>query len=168
MTAAATPPAAATWLSLIKAASPSPIRWLRPPPHRTAYFSSTRSPGVVFLVSRTTAPVPSIASAQALVAVAIPDRWVRKLSIVRSAPSTAGAGPLTRSTASPARSRVPSGTSAARLSRQLAAGPSRYHPIRSSTASATGTPASVPASRATTSAVTVRPATVAADVTSGP
>ena len=119
-------------------------------------------------MSRTTAPVPSIASAQARVAVAMPDRWVRKLSIVRSAPSTAGAGPLTRSTASPGPIRAPSGTSAAQPSRQLAAGPSRYHPIRSSTASATGTPASTPASRATTSAVTVRPATVAADVTSGP
>ena len=69
---------------------------------------------MVFLVSRTAAPVPSIASAQARVAVAIPDRWVRKLSMVRSAPSTAGAGPLTRSTASPAPIRSPSATSTAR------------------------------------------------------
>ena len=63
--AAAIPPAAAMWLSLMSAASPSPIRWLRPPPHRTAYFSSWRSPGVVLRVSRTVQPVPDRASAQA-------------------------------------------------------------------------------------------------------
>ena len=56
--AAATPPAATTWLSLTIAASDSDIRWLTPPPHRTAYFSSARSPGVVLRVSRTAAPVP--------------------------------------------------------------------------------------------------------------
>ena len=43
----------ATWLSLTSAASPSPMRWLRPPPHRTAYLSSSRSPGMVLRVSRT-------------------------------------------------------------------------------------------------------------------
>ena len=68
-------------------------------PHRV--LLQHPQPGVVFRVSRTAAPVPAIASAQARVAVAIPDRWVRKLSMVRSAPSTAGRGPLTRSTASP-------------------------------------------------------------------
>ena len=34
-------PAAATWLSLISTASPRPMRWLTPPPQRTAYFSSS-------------------------------------------------------------------------------------------------------------------------------
>ncbi len=72
--AAVIPPAAATWLSFISAASPSPIRWFTPPPHRTAYFSSWRRPGVVLRVSRTAHPVPDKASTQALVAVAIPDR----------------------------------------------------------------------------------------------
>ena len=54
--AAATPPAAATWLSLIRTASYSPMRWLRPPPTRTAYFSKSRRPGVVLRVSDTEAP----------------------------------------------------------------------------------------------------------------
>ena len=44
-TPAATPPAATTWLSLTRAASHRPIRWLTPPPQRTAYFSSARRPG---------------------------------------------------------------------------------------------------------------------------
>src|SRR5262249_57967263 len=47
--AAVTPPAASTWLSLTSAWSASDIRWFSPPPQRTAYFSSARSPGVVFL-----------------------------------------------------------------------------------------------------------------------
>ena len=59
-----TPPAATTWLSLTSAASDSDIRWLTPPPQRTAYFSSARRPGVVLRVSRTAAPVPSTASTQ--------------------------------------------------------------------------------------------------------
>src|SRR5659263_454784 len=50
--AARTPPAASTWLSLTSAASDSDIRWLTPPPQRTAYFSRARRPGVVLRVSR--------------------------------------------------------------------------------------------------------------------
>ena len=46
----ATPPATATWLSLISTASSRPKRWLAPPPARTAYFSSERRPGVVLRV----------------------------------------------------------------------------------------------------------------------
>ena len=49
----ATPPAATTWLSLTSAASDSDMRWLTPPPQRTANFSRARSPGVVLRVSRT-------------------------------------------------------------------------------------------------------------------
>src|SRR5882672_11489577 len=50
--AAVTPPAAATWLSLIRIASHRPWRWLCPPPARTAARSRNRSPGVVLRVSR--------------------------------------------------------------------------------------------------------------------
>ena len=60
--AAATPPAATTWLSLTSAASDSDMRWLTPPPQRTACFSSARRPGVVLRVSRMRAPVPATAS----------------------------------------------------------------------------------------------------------
>ena len=39
-------------------ASSSPKRWLKPPPQRTAYFSSARRPGVVLRVSTIMAPAP--------------------------------------------------------------------------------------------------------------
>ena len=58
-TAAVMPPATATWLSLISTQSASEARWLRPPPQRTAYFSSSRSPGVVLRVSHTTVSYPA-------------------------------------------------------------------------------------------------------------
>ena len=45
-----TPPATATWLSLMSTASSSPKRWLLPPPARIACFSSIRRPGVVLRV----------------------------------------------------------------------------------------------------------------------
>ncbi len=44
-TASATPPQAATWLSLMRMPSPSERRWFCPPPARTAAFSSSRQPG---------------------------------------------------------------------------------------------------------------------------
>ena len=49
------PPAVRTarWLSLSITASESPKRWLCPPPHVTACFSSARRPGVVLRVSHT-------------------------------------------------------------------------------------------------------------------
>ena len=86
------------------------IRWLRPPPQRTAYFCRARQPGSVLRVSRTRAPVPSSASTQAAVAVATPERWQAKLRAVRSAVSRPRVGPATRITTSPAATRVPSGT----------------------------------------------------------
>ena len=43
---------------MIRTASSRPKRWLRPPPHATACFSSARRPGVVLRVSSTAAPVP--------------------------------------------------------------------------------------------------------------
>ena len=51
--ASATPPMEATWLSLTSAASLSDMRWLTPPPQRTAYFCRARRPGIVLRVSRT-------------------------------------------------------------------------------------------------------------------
>ena len=50
------------------------MRWLTPPPMRTAYFSSARSPGIVLRVSRMNAVVPSTASTQRRVSVATPER----------------------------------------------------------------------------------------------
>ena len=57
--AAVIPPAQAMWFSFSIAASSRPMRWLMPPPQRTAYFSSKRSPGVVLRVSARRTPVPS-------------------------------------------------------------------------------------------------------------
>ena len=70
--AAPTPPASATWLSLISIASSRPKRWLAPPPSRTASFSRMRRPGVVLRVQTILALWPSIASASERVAVATP------------------------------------------------------------------------------------------------
>ena len=60
---------------------------------RTAYFSSARSPGVVLRVSRIVAPVPSSASTNRRVSVAMPERRPRRLSAVRSPVRTARRGP---------------------------------------------------------------------------
>ncbi len=161
--ACATPPAAATWLSLTRAASDSDMRWLTPPPHRTAYFSSARSPGVVLRVSRTRVPVPARAraSAQRRVSVATPDRWQSRLSIVRSAVSRPRTRPVTASTLSPGCTRAPS-----LPMRSTAKSPSV---ATSSTARATGSPASTPACRGRASAVPSRSkGTVATLVTSTP
>src|SRR5580704_10676757 len=87
------PPATAMWLSLINTASSRPKRWLKPPPQRTAYFSSARSPGVVLRVQMMRALVWAMRCTKAEVAVAMPDRWPRKLSAVRSAERIARALP---------------------------------------------------------------------------
>ena len=80
------PPATAMWLSLIRIASSRPKRWLKPPPQRTAYFSSARRPGVVLRVQQMRALVPAIASRHSRrSAVAMPERWPTKFSAVRSA-----------------------------------------------------------------------------------
>ena len=57
-----TPPAAAIWLSLIRIASESPKRWLKPPPWWTAIFSTSRSPGVVFRVQVIRAAVQRVSA----------------------------------------------------------------------------------------------------------
>ncbi|CAM5713868.1 hypothetical protein SBADM41S_03980 [Streptomyces badius] len=69
---------------MTRAASESDIRWLSPPPQRTAYFSRARRPAVVLRVSRTLALEPSSTSAQARVAVAMPERRQSRLSALRS------------------------------------------------------------------------------------
>ena len=50
---------AARWLSLMRMPSERSKRWFVPPPVRTAYFSSTRRPGVVLRVSRRRHSLPS-------------------------------------------------------------------------------------------------------------
>ena len=100
-TAAPTPPAMKAWFSLIRIWSQSPMRWLTPPPARTAAFSSSRRPGVVLRVSRIRAPVPSTARAKSAVCVATPLRRCSRFSAVRSAASSARASPSTRSTGPP-------------------------------------------------------------------
>ncbi len=73
------PPATAMWLSLIRIASSSPKRWLKPPPQRTAYFSSARSPGVVFRVQQIRALVPASGGRKPRSAVATPQRRPTKV-----------------------------------------------------------------------------------------
>ena len=94
--AGAMPPAATRWLSLISTASSRPKRWLKPPPQRTAYFSSTRRPGVVLRVQTMRAFVPATASTSARVAVATPERWPTKFSATRSAVRMPRAGAFDR------------------------------------------------------------------------
>src|SRR2546426_730798 len=93
------------WFSLISTASWRPMRWLRPPPAATAAFSSDRSPGVVLRVSRIAVPVPATACTKRAVSVATPERWESRLSPVRSAASSARAGPLTTATSTGTESR---------------------------------------------------------------
>ena len=73
-------PAARMWLSLMRTPSQRLKRWFRPPPTLTAYFSSTRRPGVVFRVSVMAAWVPATIRTALLVRVAMPERRCRKFS----------------------------------------------------------------------------------------
>ncbi len=159
--AAATPPAAITWLSLTRAASDSDMRWLAPPPQRTAYFSRARSPGVVLRVSRTVALVPSSASAQARVAVAMPDSRPSRLSALRSAVSRSRVRVRTVSSTWPASTRSPSSTCRSTSN-------SSVH-TTDKTASATRRPATTPGWRAAKSPMEkASSGTVATVVTSTP
>ena len=106
-TASVSDPASRMWLSLIRMPSSSAARWLAPPPARTAYFSSTRSVGVVLRVSKMAAR-PAAASTKRRVRVAVPDMRCRKLRAVRSALSSAAALPVMRKISSPAAQRSPS------------------------------------------------------------
>ena len=89
------------------------MRWLTPPPHRTAYFSRRRIPGVVLRVSRIAAPVPAIASTHVRVSVAMPLRWPSRLRAGRSARSRSCVRPVTLRIVVPSATDVPSGTSGA-------------------------------------------------------
>jgi hypothetical protein len=62
-TAGAIPPAARIPFSLIRIPSERENRWFVPPPTRTAYFSRTRSSGVVFRVSSSFVPWAAIREA---------------------------------------------------------------------------------------------------------
>src|SRR5712671_4877884 len=155
---ARTPPATAMWLSLIRIASSSPKRWLKPPPQRTAYFCRARSPGVVLRVQHTRALVWAMRRTNSEAAVAMPERWPTKLSATRSAPSKARASPVM----------VMSAVFAATVA------PSRTCPLISTAgsslrnaAAAIGRPAITPDFRATMTAVPRVPSgIVAIDVTS--
>ena len=69
------------------------MRWLTPPPQRTAYFSRARSPAWSCGCRGPCALVPSRTSAHARVAVAMPERRHSRFSALRSAgEQVAGAG----------------------------------------------------------------------------
>ena len=97
-------------MSLIRIPDARSARWFDPPPARTAYFSSARSPGVVLRVSVMRSLAPSVAATYAWVTVAIPDRCCRKFSAVRSPASSAAAGPRIVATTSPGCTGSPSAT----------------------------------------------------------
>src|SRR5215472_15168100 len=86
-------------------------RWLWPPPQRTAYLSSTRSPGTVLRVSRIWARVPCTASTNLRVKVAMPPRRCRTLRITRSQQSSTRALWRITAIACPLCRRTPSKTS---------------------------------------------------------
>lgn len=159
--ASATPPAAMTWLSLTSAASDSDMRWLTPPPQRTAYFSRARRPGVVLRVSLTLALVPSRTSAQARVAVAMPESRQSRLSAPRSPVSRSRVRVVTVSSFWPGTTRSPSRTCRSTSNADVQ--------TMDRTASATCRPDTTPASRAVKSPVaTASSGTVATVVTSTP
>ena len=91
-------PSRPRWLSFTSTISDSDPRWFTPPPARTAAFSSARRPGSVLRVSQTRARLPgasAAASTKRRVNVAIPERWQRKFSEVRSAVRIDASGPST-------------------------------------------------------------------------
>jgi len=101
-TAGAIPPAAAMWFSLTSIPSARFILWLKPPPQRTAYFSSTLRPGVVLRVSNIRAFVSETASTKSRVRLAVPDSLCSRFSATRSAISMPLHGPRTSNTLAPA------------------------------------------------------------------
>ena len=109
-TASPTDPATSTWLSLIIAASHSPMRWFDPPPMRTAYFSSWRNPGIVLRVSSSVQSGLSIARTYSATIVAMPERCWTVFRALRSAVSMARALPSSRIRSVPAATLSPSAT----------------------------------------------------------
>ncbi len=84
------------------------MRWFTPPPCLTAYFSSSRSPGVVFLVS--TIPTPRSLTLATILAVivAIPLILCKKFKATLSPHKIGLAGPSTSAISSPATTLEPS------------------------------------------------------------
>nr|BFE67348.1 hypothetical protein GCM10020092_006490 [Actinoplanes digitatis] len=132
------------------------MRLFVPPPARTAYFSSTRRPGVVLRVSSTVALVPASSSAHLRVCVATPDIRQSRLSAVRSAVSRDRVGPVTTARTSPRATRAPSSTrwSNSAVPPEVAA----------KTRAATGRLATTPGARATSSAVSTWSAGIVASL----
>src|SRR5699024_1358575 len=118
--------------------------WLTPPPQRTAWRSRARSPGVVLRVSVMRTPVPSTASTKRRVRVATPLMRCRRFRAIRSAWTTARAGPLTTASSVPAVKRSPS---AARARTRVAGSVSRKAAVN------TSRPESTPSWRAASWAV---------------
>ena len=86
--------ARARWLSFSRIQSDRLPRWLAPPPARTAAFSRLRRPGVVLRVSQMrVGPAAAATTTNRRVSVAMPDRWPRKLSAVRSPVRIDASGP---------------------------------------------------------------------------
>ena len=107
------------------------------PPIRTANFSISRHPGVVFRVSRIMQPVPFTASTQIFEMVATPDSRERKFNAVRSAKSKSVTFPVASKINSPALTLLPSGICLAKVIAEF--------PAISSTACAAKIPATTPA-----------------------
>ena len=129
---------------MIRTASYRPNRWFRPPPHRTAYFSSARQPGVVLRVSRIAAFVPSTSATNRAVRVAIPlSRW-RKFKAVRSQARSERIEPETRAISRP-------GSTPGRRPREPSPG---WNPSskRAASMATTGSPATTPSDRLTSRA----------------
>jgi hypothetical protein len=82
---------------------------------RTAYFSKSLSPGVVFLVSTSCAFVPSTIFRSSLVAVATPDKRCRKFRATRSPVNRARPCPLICAMTLPGASSLPSAISCSNL-----------------------------------------------------
>ena len=137
-TASPTDPATRTWLSLIIAASHSPMRWFDPPPIRTAYFSRWRRPGMVLRVSSRVQAGLSIAATYSATMVAMPERCWTVFKALRSAVSMARALPVRRMRSVPGAIAVPSST---RIAISISGSSARKK------AAATGRPATRIASR---------------------
>ncbi|CAB4658894.1 unannotated protein [freshwater metagenome] len=143
----------------MSAASLSESRWLVPPPATTAAFSRSRSPGVVFRVSRITVLLPATAATHWSVSVAIPPRCPKKFSAVRSASKIARVSPRTVIKTDPGTTRSPSRRCCVISVR----------PTSRKVAIAISIPAITPPFRAVKSAITCSsPETVATDVMSFP
>src|SRR5699024_3834874 len=133
------------------------------PPTTQHFFIAPKS-ATVLLVSRTAQRSSPIAAIHADVAVATPDSWLSRLSILRSAVSIVRNGPEARNTTADGVTRLPSDTTGS-ISTSL---PCCSAAARSN-AAATGIPAIVPACLETTSATPYCPSRIVASVvTSGP